>query len=274
MATRNPTSVSEQIAELIRRQITEGVLRPGDRIPAERELATELGAARSAVREALRELRAQGFLVAGKGRQPSVVASLADSGIGEPLAQLLRAGKGQLLDLIELRRGLEVQAAGLAARRRANEDLAAIRDILLMMRGNVERTRSAQLDAAFHGTVAQATHNVFYMHVTAELVGLLQEHIPPILDILYTESSSSEDLLEQHHAILEAIEAQDEEAARQAMAEHLGYVVEGIERVSGQPDGDGTGTAREAEEALTAPVSGQFLADPGPGFWLKRDPVS
>jgi GntR family transcriptional repressor for pyruvate dehydrogenase complex len=225
------TTVSAQIAALIRHTITAGTLHPGDRIPSERDLALQLGVARSAVREALHELRAQGFLESGKGRQGTVVASLADTSLNEPLAQLLQEGTSQFVDLIELRMGLEVQAAALAARRRLPEDLAELERILRAMAKHIEKSKSAQLDAGFHGAVAQATHNLFYVHVTAHLVSLLQENIPAILDILYTHPSSSQDLLAQHTTIVAAISRRDEAAARKAMTDHLGYVVDGIGRL-------------------------------------------
>lgn len=235
----NPT-VSARIAELIKRQIAEGTLRPGDRLPAERELALQLGVARSPLREALRELKAQGFLAPGKGRQRTLVASVADVTIGDPLARLLRSGSGQFLDLIELRQGLEVQAAGLAARRRTPADVADLRGILAKMEGAQGRRHTleaAKLDAAFHGTVANTTHNVLYMHVTAELVRLLHENIPRILDILYTNLASARDLLDQHRRIVEAIEEGDEEGARGAMSEHLAHVLRDLEKIDGRSTG-------------------------------------
>lgn len=243
------TTISAKIAEDIKEQISDGRLRPGDRLPAERELALELGVARAPVREALRELRAQGYVESGKGRQRSVVASLGGPGIHDPLAHLLRAGTGHYRDLIELRQGLEVQAAGLAAERRGPEDLESLAAIVGAMEA-FERgrdKRGAELDAAFHGTLANATHNVFYMHVTAELVRLLHENIPGILEILHEDPDSSAVLLRQHRAIATAIEQGNAKEARAAVSDHLEYVLDGLSRI------DPTAGAR-APATLPRPV--------------------
>jgi DNA-binding FadR family transcriptional regulator len=229
-------TTSERIAALIREQINLGALRPGDRMPAERALAEQLGVARSVVREALKELRAQGFLASGRGRQGTIVATPRDASIGRRLGELLESGAAPLVDLYELRMGLEVQAAALAAWRRIPDDIAALDNILAAMEATPDKRRSAELDAAFHGAVAQAAHNVFYLHVTAELVGLLQENIPTILDVLYADASSSNQLLIQHQAITTAIRNRDVEGARRTMTVHLGWVVQELHRLlSPQP---------------------------------------
>lgn len=235
----NGATVSAQVADVIRRQIIDGTLTRGAPLPPERDLADQLGVARSAVREALRELRAQGFLAADRSRKRTVVASMAEAGIVDPLAQLLESGADKYLELIELRQGLEVQAAGLAARRRQSEDLAALADIVADMQGQHDKDGNADLDAAFHGAVAQATHNVFFAHVTGELVGLLHDNIPAILDILYSEPSSGRELAEQHGRIFAAIDQNDEEGARRAMMDHLSYVVSGIGRLKPTLEGKG-----------------------------------
>ena len=249
----NGASVSAQVADVIRRQIIDGTLPRGTPLPPERDLADQLGVARSAVREALRELRAQGFLAADRSRKRTVIASMAETGIVDPLAQLLESGADKYLELIELRQGLEVQAAGLAARRRQSDDLAALAEIVADMQGQHDKDGNADLDAAFHGAVAQATHNVFFAHVTGELVGLLHDHIPAILDILYSEPSSGHELAEQHGRIFAAIDRNDEEGARRAMMDHLSYVVSGIGRLKptlegkGAPVGPGRPVARAIE---------------------------
>lgn len=222
---------SERVAALIREQITWGRLSPGEHIPPERALAEQLGCARSVVREALKELRAQGFLASGRGRQGTIVAASRDASIGRGMGDLLESGAAPLVDLYELRMGLEVQSAALAAWRRIPDDIAALDSLLAAMEEGPDERRSAELDAAFHGAVAQATHNAFCVHVTAELVNLLYAHIPAVLDVLHADASSASQLLTQHRAIVTAIRNRDVEGARRAMTVHLGWVVQLLSRL-------------------------------------------
>ncbi len=221
-------TISSQIAELIRKQIRQGGLRPGDRIPSERYLAEELRVGRSSVREAFHELRTQGFIDSRKGRQGTRVASLTKIASSGALSQLLEAGTDWLVDLIELRSGLEVQAAGLAARRRTEEDMAKLGGIVAEMDAAPDRKQAAALDVALHGAIAEATHNNLYQNISIGQAGLLHEQIPSILGVLWTDPRTSEEIPRQHRDILDAIESRDESGARQAMANHLEYIMRGV----------------------------------------------
>jgi GntR family transcriptional regulator, transcriptional repressor for pyruvate dehydrogenase complex len=227
-------SVSGRIAAFIREQILDGQLKPGDRLPSERELAESLRVGRSAVREALQTLRAQGYVADGRGRNGTVVSSLADSRIGQPLGRLLTSGVAQVVDLFELRLGLEVQAASLAAWRRLPQDVAALEEIVAAMRQRNQP--DPELDAAFHGGIAQAAHNVFYVHVTTELVGLLHTFMPAFLEVL-DNPVSTQKMLDQHDAILFSIVSRDAEGARSAMTDHLEWVAREICRIESQAAG-------------------------------------
>src|SRR3972149_6769606 len=90
-----PQTIPDQVAGQLRQLIACGEYKQGDRIPAERELATQLGVGRPAVREALRELKAQGLLASGRGAQGPVVAALPGPQFAAPLAALLGGGAGR-----------------------------------------------------------------------------------------------------------------------------------------------------------------------------------
>ncbi|GAB4251013.1 MAG: FadR/GntR family transcriptional regulator [Thermoleophilia bacterium] len=230
-------TISSQIAGLIREQITKGNLRPGDRIPSERYLAEQLNVGRSSVREAFHELRTQGFIDSRKGRQGTRVASLTRIASTGALNQLLEAKTDWLLDLIELRYGLEVQAAGLAARRRTEEDMRRLREIVTELDAvHHDRRKAASLDVEFHAAVAQATHNNLYQNISIGQSGLLQDHIPSILSVLWNDPRSMDELPHQHEEIVAAIERQDERGARRAMAQHLDYIMKGVARDQDRSD--------------------------------------
>ena len=224
------TELVEHIAASIRDQIVKGNLVPGDRVPSERELAACFGVARSRARQALNQLRIEGYLVSGRGRAGTRVASLDDLASGWSFRGLLVEDAGHLADLMEFSLGVEVEAAGLAAARRLPEDLAALNQIVTSMAENRERFDPG-LDIAFHLAVVQAAHNVFYASIVGELRKILHDNLPFILDTLYEDPSSASVLVDQHSAIAAAIRDRDVHRARDASSEHLQWAFREIYRI-------------------------------------------
>jgi len=150
-----PKTVSDQVAEQLRTLVTSSDYRPGDRIPSERELALRLGVGRPAVREALRELKAQGLLITGRGAQGTVVASRPGPSMADPIMPLLGQGAERIVELMEVRSAVEIEAAGLAARRATLQDLHHLSVIMT----SADDMMTPDEDVAFHATIADATHN-------------------------------------------------------------------------------------------------------------------
>ena len=224
-----PQTVSDQVAEQLRRLIASGDYKPGDRIPSERDLALRLGVGRPAVREALRELKAHGLLIAGRGARGTTVSSLPSPSFSEPLSSLLGKGAERIIELMEVRSAVEIEAAGLAARRATLEDLHRL-SILLTAPGDVI---SPEEDVAFHAAIAEATHNPLFERVIQEPVDLLHDHMAAIFAVYYKEPGGAITLQQQHDAIRRAIRAGDEQKARQTMRQHLDHVARGLAQLAG-----------------------------------------
>jgi GntR family transcriptional repressor for pyruvate dehydrogenase complex len=224
-----PQTIADQVADQLRHLITSGEYRPGDRIPAERDLAIQLGVGRPAVREALRELKAQGLLISGRGAQGTTVASLPTPHFAAPLAPLLGRGAERIIELMEIRSAVEIEAASLAARRATIEDLHNLSDALTAPGDMV----SPEDDIAFHAAIAVATHNPLFERVIREPVDLLHDHMAAILSVFYTEPGGAAALQQQHDAIRRAIRSGNEQNARQAMRHHLDYVARGLAQLVG-----------------------------------------
>jgi GntR family transcriptional repressor for pyruvate dehydrogenase complex len=224
-----PQTVSDQVAEQLRRLITSGEYKPGDRIPAERELALRLGVGRPAVREALRELKAQGLLVAGRGAQGTTVASLPSPSFTPSLTNVMGQGAERIVELMEVRSAVEIEAAGLAARRATLEDLHR----LSILVNSLTDMLTPDEDIAFHTAIAEATHNPLFERVIQEPVGLLHDHMAAILDAYYKEPGGAVALQQQHDAIRQAIRSGDETKARHAMRHHLDHVARGLAQLVG-----------------------------------------
>jgi GntR family transcriptional repressor for pyruvate dehydrogenase complex len=224
-----PHTIADQVAEQLRQLIASGEYKPGDRIPAERELAVQLGVGRPAVREALRELKTQGFLTSGRGAQGTTVAGIPSPSFSAPLSALMAKGAERIIELMEVRSAVEIEAAGLAARRATLEDLHRL-SILLTAPGDII---SPEEDVAFHAAIAEATHNPLFERVIQEPVDLLHDHMEAIFHAYYQEPGGAVALQQQHDAIRRAIRAGDERKARQAMRQHLSHVARGLAQLVG-----------------------------------------
>lgn len=217
-----PKKISEEIVCQIKELIAKGELSPGDRIPSERDLATELGVSRPTVREALMALEMMGFVEARQGGG-TFVRSLADNTMADPLASLIEDKSPRVLHaLVEVRMGLESWSAYLAAQNATDEEIAMLWDIYHTME---EQSASggwdAEVDARFHVTITEATHNTLQMHVLNTIYELFHTMIMVALTEFCSKDADIELLLEQHKAIVVAIEGRDPKRARAAMMTHL-----------------------------------------------------
>jgi GntR family transcriptional repressor for pyruvate dehydrogenase complex len=214
----------QQLADDLRAEITSGRLQPGERLPPEPELCVKIGVSRSTVREALRLLASQHLIVTTRGvTGGSFVAhpdaeQLAD-GLSTGFALLTHSAAVGLADLLELRRALEVPAAGLAAVRREESHLTELRGALFDPGIDDFETMLAA-HSVFHRAIAKATGNPLF-----ELVGR------PIYQAAYGEEVIGAlpegywiRIDADHRAILDCLAAQDAEGATRAAAEHLDYI--------------------------------------------------
>jgi len=222
-----PKKLSEEIAEQIKGLIASGDLKPGDRIPSERELATMLGVSRPSVREAIMVLDAMGFLEARQGGG-TYVRSLTDNGIADPLTRLVEKKDPVMLrSLVEVRMGLESWSAYMAAQRANPEEIDEMRRLYTIMEKQASRGAwDSEVDAQFHYVITAASHNSLQMHLLDSIHSLFHATIQVALTEFYLEEGYLEKLLGHHRDILEAIAAREPERARQTMMEHLTMVEE------------------------------------------------
>jgi GntR family transcriptional regulator, transcriptional repressor for pyruvate dehydrogenase complex len=224
--------VYELVAERLVQEISDRRLNPGDELPRERQLAEAYRVGRSSVREALRMLESRG-LIAAPGGGRLVVADYTNP-LNQSLALLLRLHDGDLRELFEVRRILEVESAGLAALRRTDQDLEAMRAALRSMRQGL---RSAERyvggDVHFHLAVAAATHNRMATYVMQAIRDVLHRALLSIYHI----PGSPQRSIGQHDQILAAITDRRAELAREQMRRHLLRVEDDIDKALGASGG-------------------------------------
>ena len=214
----------EQTVERIGRAIKVGLLRPGERLPPERDLALQLALSRSTVREALRVLAEAGYLEARRGRGGGtfVVETLPVLEARDPHDVLRELGAG-VLDTLRFRKVLEVGAAELAADRATGDDVERLAAIVAegdtLTAAEYPSYRAA--DARLHIAIASLAGSVQLVNAVTDVHATISEIMNgmPRSDEVLTNSTM------QHHRLLAAIERHDRDAARVTMREH----VDGIE---------------------------------------------
>jgi len=214
------TKVYEEVAAQIQRQMAEGVLRPGDRLPAERELVEAFGVSRSSVRDAIRVLELAGLVEPRQG-EGTVVRELTLDSLVSPLASVLVTRKDLLADLLEARRLIEPGVAERAALAATEEDTEAMEAILGRQHAEIAAGRLAvEEDTAFHYRLATTARNPVILKVIDVLMDLLQAERARSLQVRGRPRRS----LEGHRRILDAVRSRDPEAAGRAMEQHLNEI--------------------------------------------------
>jgi DNA-binding FadR family transcriptional regulator len=213
----------QQVADQLREQIVTGILRPGDRLPVEGELASVFGVSRSTVREALRALASQGFTYTKRGVAGGTFISRSDpESIREAIETRIALMAGQdemgLAELLEMRRLLEVPAARLAAVRRTPEQLDAMRLAIESEKADpLPRAGRFAAQRPFHEIVFEASGNRLLTVLGALFLGVVR-----VRATQYPFSRAVLELIDHDHAeLLERIEARDADGAAQAMEDHI-----------------------------------------------------
>lgn len=223
--TKNLQRLSDAVAHQLEQRILEGVLKSGDRLPAEREFALELGVSRPCLREAIQKLASRGMLYSRHGGGTYVADQLSDS-LASPWAQMLASHPALNEDLLEFRAVLESQSADWAATRATPADLERLKRCLDSARsamGSLDSEAVTLADLEFHQALAEAAHNAFVAHMMSVVQGLLKQDIHFNLSELISVPVASRMLIEQWTAIVDAIAQQNAMAARQAAATHAGF---------------------------------------------------
>jgi GntR family transcriptional repressor for pyruvate dehydrogenase complex len=212
------TSISDEIVEQIISLISRGDLKPGQRLPSERELCKNFGAGRSSLREALRCLCIVGVLNARVGEGTSVAVDGAKF-LGKIVEWRVMTEQHDIENLMEVRIALEGVTAASAALRCDEKDLLKIDALMKKMEAATKKDEKqfAPLDLEFHVTLAEASQNFLIVDLIAMIRGQLEKALSRVLLLPNARPLS----FKEHVAIVNAIKRHDPESAREAMQIHL-----------------------------------------------------
>ncbi|SFE82111.1 FadR/GntR family transcriptional regulator [Alteribacillus iranensis] len=215
--------ISELVREEIEHMIKSGEVQPGDKLASVIQLADEFQVSRSAVREALSALRAVGAVTIKQG-EGTFVNPYDFSAVFDPSERII--SKKEILELLEVRKIMEVGAAELAAEKRTESQLEAMQEALQHMKAASTRADIGETaDMAFHLAVVKGAHNHIITDMMTKLSDTLKRTIFESRKVwLFSESQTLEQLYDEHEAIYQAIKNKNRTEARQTMLRHLSSV--------------------------------------------------
>jgi GntR family transcriptional repressor for pyruvate dehydrogenase complex len=223
----------EKIVEQMETLILSGKLQPGDKLPPERELAEQFMVSRTAVREAMKALTHKGLIEVNPGRGTFVTDGTSQA-VRHSLGLMMKFGLEEgTRHLVEVREFLEPEIAALAATRKKDEHLAAMRNAVAVMEGSLEDFGPfVEADLDFHLALAEASQNPFILMLIDTMVDQLRELRERIAQV----QGGMQRAQLHHKRILEAVAAGDAEAAREAMRDHMRQVHDDSEASLQLPD--------------------------------------
>ncbi len=222
------TRISEEIVNQVYGLLREGVLKPGDRLPPERELAQQLNVSRASVREAVRLLDMMGIVVVRPGAGTFIREDTVEA-ILQAFSTLLSDDACKAADVFEMRLLLEPHIAALAAQRASERDIRRMREILDAQEADIAGGGTGvESDADFHFAIARATQNSALVTVTHAISGVLSQSREDTL--LSPERSRLS--LKSHRRILAAIERRQPDEAQEAMRQHIAEIDREVHNLS------------------------------------------
>lgn len=217
---------ADEVVQQIETLVLEGVLRAGDRLPGERELARQFDVSRPILRDALKAIEARG-LIATRHGGGTHVADVVGQIFAKPVAELIVNHAKARADYLEYRREMEGMAAEYAARRVTADDRALLDGIMARMEDAHSRAdfaEEAEIDVEFHGAIGECAHNIVLLHTLRSCYRLLSDGVFHNRLIVFTLPGARAQLFDQHRAIHAAVAGGDPAAARKAAMEHISFI--------------------------------------------------
>ncbi len=227
-----PRRLSDEVASRVRALIEEQQLEAGMKLPAERQLAVQLGVSRNSLREALAKLVSEGVLISRRGGGTFIRwqhEAWSEQNIVQPLKTLMADDPDYSFDILEARHAIEASTAWHAAMRATTADKEKIR-LCFEATQSEDPDIASQADVRFHLAIAEASHNVVLLQTMRGFFDVLHSSVKQSRQRMYLVPPVFSQLTEQHLAVLDAIVAGDADGARKAMMAHLSFVHTTIKR--------------------------------------------
>lgn len=221
-----PRRLSDEVADRVRALIDEKNLEAGMKLPAERQLAMQLGVSRNSLREALAKLVSEGVLLSRRGGGTFIRwrhDTWSEQNIVQPLKTLMADDPDYSFDILEARYAIEASTAWHAAMRATPGEKEKIQ-LCFEATLSEDPDLASQADVRFHLAIAEASHNIVLLQTMRGFFDVLQSSVKHSRQRMYLVPPVFSQLTEQHQAVIDAIFAGDADGARKAMMAHLSFV--------------------------------------------------
>jgi GntR family transcriptional repressor for pyruvate dehydrogenase complex len=219
-----PKRISDDIVKQLSSLISNGKLQPGEKLPPERELAKSLNVSRVSLREALNTLQGMGLIEIQQGNR-TFVRPMTTRSINDPFVLFCKESPKNILQVLEVRKCLEIETVALAAERVTPRQIQEMEACIRRMEEDLKKGRlGAKSDLDFHSAIVSATQNQAFKHLMTTLYDLLQEELRIAWGGIFNSLDSRKALFQQHSNILTAIKSRDPDKGRKASREHLEFV--------------------------------------------------
>ena len=230
MAQIKRNKLYEEVILGIEEMLKSKNMQPGDRMPSEKELSLYFGVSKTAVREALSALQTAGLIEVKHGS--GIFVRSVNEKLTNPLTMKMLGNRDNMLQIMEIRKGLEIEGTFLAALRADRTDIAKIKSCLLTMAEAIEQGENAShSDLAFHRALIQATHNPAYCNVYDTIASVFNEGMQSCHEYFFLNDGQRLVVLEDHRLIYDAIKKKQPERARDLMRRHLENIEESLHKL-------------------------------------------
>jgi len=216
------TKVYEQVIEQVKEMIADGTLKKGDKLPSERDLVEQLQVSRTSIREALRAMEIIGLIECKQGGG-NFVRENFENNLFEPLSIMFMLEKGDPMEIIELRKIIEVETVALAANRITDEEIISIGEIIEALKESINEEAAVKIDKRFHYEIAKASKNSLIISILNAISSLIDAYIKGARMKILVEESNRVLLSNQHEKIYLALKEHDAVEAVKAMNAHLDF---------------------------------------------------
>ena len=227
-STVTPRKIPDVVYKQLVSLIANGRLKPGEKLPSERDMAADMGVSRQSIREAINKAKTVGLIEVRQGGSTVVVSSIKEH-LKTPLAIILEEQAEKILEFLDIRKLFESWCAEKAAAAAKPADLRTMLDLLQRME-ELQPGEAAweKADLSFHSAIAAASHNLIAIHIMEGLKSSFNSYFKAKKFAL---GPDRKDLLhQQHQGVFMAIKQKNQQAAKDRMLEHLEYVEEVIRR--------------------------------------------
>lgn len=217
------TKVYEQVIEQIKYMIVSGSLKRGDKLPPERDLVEQLQVSRTSLREALRALQIIGLIECRQGEGNYIKESF-EATLFEPLSMMFMLEGSNPVEILEVRRIIEVETAALAAKKITNEQLFELKRIVDELRVTNDEKINSKIDKDLHYKIAYASGNFLVVNMLMAVSSLMDNFIKDARAIILTKGDNKAILNEHHENIYKALSEHNPAEAAYAMRKHLEFI--------------------------------------------------